>query len=72
MLGDLAPKFAELNDDVLFGQVCSHTNELSSRDCSMITHLAFYAVWPKACSAFNSVKEFYINRRVTNVQLLQY
>ena len=36
-LGDFAPKFAELNDDVLFGQVWSREKELSSRDRSMIT-----------------------------------
>ena len=28
-LGDLAPKFAELNDDVLFGQVWSREEQLS-------------------------------------------
>lgn len=36
-LGDFAPKFAELNDDVLFGQVWSREKELSPRDRSMIT-----------------------------------
>ena len=36
-LGDLAPKFAELNDDVLFGEVWSREKELSPRDRSMIT-----------------------------------
>ena len=28
-LGDLAPKFAELNDDVLFGEVWSREDKLS-------------------------------------------
>ena len=28
LLGDFAPKFAELNDDVLFGQVWSREAEL--------------------------------------------
>ncbi|MCI9317804.1 MAG: gamma-carboxymuconolactone decarboxylase, partial [Oscillospiraceae bacterium] len=37
LLGDLAPKFAELNDDVLFGQVWSREEQLSPRDRSMIT-----------------------------------
>jgi 4-carboxymuconolactone decarboxylase len=37
MLGEFAPKFAELNDDVLFGQVWSREEELSPRDRSMIT-----------------------------------
>ncbi len=36
-LGSLAPKFAELNDDVLFGEVWSREKELSPRDRSMIT-----------------------------------
>lgn len=36
-LGDFAPKFAELNDDVLFGQVWSRTDRLSLRDRSIIT-----------------------------------
>lgn len=36
-LGDFAPKFAELNDDVLFGQVWSRTDKLGLRDRSLIT-----------------------------------
>ncbi len=36
-LGEFAPKFAELNDDVLFGQVWSRTNKLSKRDRSIVT-----------------------------------
>ena len=31
-LGEFAPKFAELNDDVLFGQVWSREDKLSLRD----------------------------------------
>lgn len=93
-LGDFAPKFAELNDDVLFGEVWSREKELSARDRSLITvtcliaggnfeqlkfhmnkakengitkkeiaevitHLSFYAGWPKAWSAFNLAKEIY-------------
>lgn len=93
-LGKLAPQFAALNDDVLFGQVWAKEDELSPRDRSMITvsalmaqglfpqlkahmqiaktngvtkqemvalvtHLAFYAGWPKAWSAFALVKEIY-------------
>ena len=46
-LGEFAPKFAELNDDVLFGQVWAE----------MITQLAFYVGWPNAWSAFNIAKE---------------
>jgi 4-carboxymuconolactone decarboxylase len=94
LLGEFAPKFAELNDDVLFGEVWSREKELSPRDRSMITvsaliaggnfeqltphlqkaktngitkdeiaevitHLSFYAGWPKAWSAFNIAKEIY-------------
>ena len=94
-LGDFAPKFAEFNDDVLFGEVWSREAELSPRDRSLITvtalmssgildsslkyhmtkakengitkeemaevltHLAFYAGWPKAWAAFNMAKEVY-------------
>lgn len=36
-LGDFAPQFAELNDDVLFGQVWNRTDKLSLRDRSLIT-----------------------------------
>lgn len=94
-LGEFAPKFAELNDDVLFGQVWSREAELSARDRSMITitalmssgildsslqhhlqtaktngikkdeiaeiltHLAFYAGWPKAWAVFRMAKEIW-------------
>lgn len=95
--GDFAPKFAELNDDVLFGEVWSREKELSARDRSMITcaslmsqglfpqleahmkmakqngiskdemvelitHLAFYAGWPKAWSAFGLAKKIYADK----------
>ena len=36
-LGEFAPKFAELNDDVLFGQIWSRTDKLALRDRSIIT-----------------------------------
>ena len=39
-LGDLAPKFAELNDDVLFGEVWSRVDKLSLRDRTIITVVA--------------------------------
>ena len=91
-LGTFAPKFAELNDDVLFGQVWSRTDKLGLRDRSLvtitslisqgitdnslvfhlqsakkngitrteiaeiITHIGFYAGWPKAWAAFNLAK----------------
>lgn len=92
-LGDFAPKFAQLNDDVLFGEVWSREDKLSLRDRSLVTitaliasgvvdsslqyhlatakangitqteiaeiltHLAFYAGWPKAWAAFRMAKE---------------
>lgn len=37
MLGEIAPEFARLNDDVLFGEVCSRNDKLSLRDRSMVT-----------------------------------
>lgn len=94
-LGKFAPKFAELNDEVLFGEVWSREDKLSARDRSLITvtalmasgildsslqfhiqnaknhgvtkeemsealtHLAFYAGWPKAWAAFRMAKEIY-------------
>ena len=36
-LGKLATKFAELNDDVLFGEIWSREDKLNPRDRSMIT-----------------------------------
>ena len=42
-LGDLAPKFAQLNDDVLFGEVWSREDKLSLRDRSVITVTALVA-----------------------------
>ena len=92
-LGDFAPKFAEINDDILFGEVWSREAQLSAKDRSMITvsalmamgildqslkahllkakengvtkdemvevitHVAFYAGWPKAWAAFSLAKE---------------
>lgn len=92
-LGDFAPKFAELNDDVLFGEVWSRTDRLGLRDRSLVTitslisqgitdtsltyhlqtarrngitrseiaeiltHIGFYAGWPKAWAAFRLAKE---------------
>ncbi len=43
-LGELAPKFAELNDDVLFGEIWSREDKLSLRDRSMITISALMAL----------------------------
>ena len=42
-LGEFASKFAELNDDVLFGQVWSREDKLSLRDRSIVTVVALMA-----------------------------
>ena len=39
-LGQFAPKFAQLNDDVLFGEVWSREEQLSLRDRSLVTVVA--------------------------------
>ena len=53
-LGKLAPKFAELNDDVLFGEIWSREDKLSLRDRSMITISALMAqgLFPQLKSHF--------------------
>lgn len=92
-LGEFAPEFAHLNDDILFGEVWSRNDILSLRDRSIvtltclisqgltdsslsyhlqtarkngvtrteiseiITHIAFYAGWPKAWAAFRLAKD---------------
>lgn len=42
-LGEFAPKFAELNDDVLFGEVWSRDDKLSLRDRSLVTVVSLMA-----------------------------
>ena len=42
-LGEFAPKFAELNDEVLFGQVWTREDKLSLRDRSLVTVVALMA-----------------------------
>ena len=42
-LGEFAPKFAALNDDVLFGEVWSREDKLSLRDRSLVTVVALMA-----------------------------
>lgn len=53
-LGELAPKFAQLNDDVLFGEVWNREDKLSLRDRSMITISALMAqgLFPQLKSHF--------------------
>ena len=42
-LGEFAPKFAQLNDDILFGEVWSREDKLSLRDRSLVTVTALMA-----------------------------
>ena len=42
-LGEFAPKFTELNDNVLFGQVWSREEQLALRDRSIVTVVALMA-----------------------------
>lgn len=53
-LGEFAPKFAALNDDVLFGEVWSREDEMSARDRSLIT-----------CSALMA-QDYFLNLRRTS------
>lgn len=43
-LGEFAPQFAALNDDVLFGEVWSRESELSAHDRSLVTCSALLAM----------------------------
>lgn len=97
LVGDIAPKLADLTDTVLFGDVWARP-ELSARDRSLvtcaalitngsteqlrshlarardnglteaqlvetITHLAFYAGWPRAMSAAGVAREVFGSSR---------
>ena len=42
-LGEFAPKFAELNDDVLFGEIWAREDKLSARDRSIVTVVSLMA-----------------------------
>ena len=42
-LGALAPKFAQLNDDVLFGEVWAREKQLCARDRSIVTVVSLMA-----------------------------
>ncbi len=101
-LGEFAPEFAHLNDDILFGEVWSRNDLLSLRDRSLITvtalvaqgitdtsllhhlqnaknngitrteiaeaitHVAFYAGWPKAWAAFRLATEVWTDNEVAD------
>src|SRR6185436_16981483 len=93
LVGDFAPKLAEITDDVLFGdiweravlskrdrslitvaaliangnteQLTGHLNRAKQNGLSetelaeVITHLAFYAGWPRAMSAVKVAREVF-------------
>ena len=58
-LGKIAPLFAKLNDDVLFGEVWSREEQLSPRDRSLITIAALFAqgLYPQLKSHLEMGKE---------------
>ncbi len=96
IVGDFAPKIAELTDDILFGDVwerpalsprdrslitiaalvmCGNTEQLPGHLArgkvngltdieisELITHMAFYAGWPKALSAVTVARHVLENR----------
>ena len=59
-LGTFAPKFAELNDDVLFGEVWSRTDRLGLRDRSLVTITSLISQFHTAycLHAFNQFARF--------------
>lgn len=61
LLGEFAPKFAELNDDVLFGEVWSREKELSARDRSLVTVTALLA-----SGILDSSLQFHLQTAKTN------
>ena len=63
-LGNLAPQFAALNDDVLFGEVWAREEQLSARDRSMITIAALFSagLYPQLKSHLILGKEHGITR----------
>lgn len=64
-LGKLAPQFAHLNDDVLFGEVWSREEQLSARDRSMITIAALFSAgqYPQLKSHLQMGKEHGVTKR---------
>lgn len=69
-LGEFAPKFAELNDDVLFGEVWERTDKLSARDRSIVTVTAVMA-----SGVLDSSLEYHIknakNHGVTSTEMAE-
>ena len=64
-LGDFAPKFAELNDDILFGEVWSREDKLSLRDRSIVT----ISIFMGKGLVDNSLKYHLVNAKNNGVTL---
>ncbi len=64
-LGKIAPQFAALNDDVLFGEVWAREEQLSARDRSMITIAALFSagLFPQLKSHMQIGKEHGITKQ---------
>lgn len=64
ILGELAPTFARLNDDILFGEVWAREEKLSLRDRSIITISALMAqgLYPQLKSHFELGKKHRITK----------
>ncbi len=60
-LGAFAPKFAQLNDEVLFGEVWSREQQLSARDRSLVTLVSLLA-----SGITDSSLEFHLNKAKEN------
>ena len=102
-LGEFAPEFARLNDDILFGENWSNQDIDHKTRCiitvvalissgvtdsslryhlenakkagvtkaeiaAVITHVAFYAGWPKGWAVFNIAKEVWTEDSVTDAK----
>lgn len=70
ILDEFAPKFAELNDDVLFGEVWSREEQLSLRDRSIVTITALMAQG-LTDSSFRYHLETAKKNGVTNVEMAE-
>ena len=57
-LGEFAPMFAHLNDDVLFGEVWN-AEALEEEIAAIITHATMYVGWPKGWAVFRQAKEIW-------------
>ena len=70
-LGDLAPKFAQLNDDVLFGEVWSREDKLSPRPILFIVgdraHSKFFS--EGAYKKAKAPKELYVVEDAEHIDL---